>query len=75
MSKLVSLSNETYSTLRRMKGKNRSFSEVIMELVSKAEPKRDFLSLVGSLKSESKELESLKEEVERGRKRNSDRHL
>lgn len=73
MSKLVSLSNETYNTLKGMKGKNMSFSDVILELINKVEQKHDFLSLAGSLKFKSKELERFEEQIMQDRKRNTDR--
>jgi predicted CopG family antitoxin len=70
MSKLVSLSNEAYSTLLKMKGNDLSFSDVIMGLISGAGPRRDFLKFAGSLKSESRELEKLKKEIMEDRERN-----
>ena len=72
MSKLVSLSNAAYSTLQRMKGKDMSFSDVILKLVSSSSPKRNFMRFAGSLKKEYKGLESLKKQIEEDRRMNKD---
>lgn len=70
MTKLVSLSEEAYKTLSKMKGRDMSFSDVVLKLVGATFPKRDFLKLAGVLKSQSAELERFKKEVEKGRKMN-----
>ncbi len=73
MTKLVSLSNEAYSTLKKMKGKNMSFSDIVLKLVSSTNPKRDFLRLAGTFKSESPEFEAFKKQIDEDRKRNKDK--
>lgn len=70
MTKLVSLSNVAYATLLKMKGKNMSFSDVIMKVVGNGGPRHDFLKFAGSLKAHSKELEKFTAEIEADRKRN-----
>jgi predicted CopG family antitoxin len=55
-----------------MKGKNMSFSDVVLKLASGGGPKRNFMKLAGSLKKESKSLESLKKQIEEDRKINTD---
>lgn len=70
MTKLVSLSDEAYATLAKMKGKDMSFSQVILKLVYSAKPKRDFTKLAGTLKSETKELDKFKKQIKEDRQRN-----
>ncbi|MDE1868359.1 MAG: antitoxin VapB family protein [Candidatus Micrarchaeota archaeon] len=72
MSKLVSLSDVAYKTLSRMKGKDMSFSDVILKLVSTASPKRNFLKFAGSMQSQSVELERFKRQIKSDRERNTE---
>jgi predicted CopG family antitoxin len=70
MTKLVSLSENAYRTLLKMKVDDMSFSDVVLKLVKETTPKRNFLKLAGALKSESAELERFKKQVERDRRAN-----
>ncbi len=70
MTKLVSLSNEAYSTLYKMKAKDMSFSQIILKLVTISRPKRNFLKFAGMLKSQSKDLEQFKKQLNTDRQRN-----
>ncbi|MCL4379254.1 MAG: antitoxin VapB family protein [Candidatus Marsarchaeota archaeon] len=72
MTKLVSLSDPAYRTLQKMKGKNMSFSDVVLKLADAASPKRDFLKFAGVLKRHARELEKLKAQIAEDRERNTD---
>lgn len=72
MTRQVSLSEEAYSTLSKMKGKDMSFSDIVMKLTDSAKQKRDFLKFAGALKSQSEELEQLKKQIELERQANTE---
>ena len=68
----MALSEEAYGTLSKMKGKEMSFSDIVLKLVGAAAPKRNFLKLAGTLKAQSAELERFKKQIVRDRKRNTE---
>jgi predicted CopG family antitoxin len=70
MTRQVSLSEEAYKTLSKIKGKEMSFSDIVLKLVSATSPKRNFLKFAGIMKSQSVELEQFKKQIEKDRKRN-----
>ncbi len=70
MTKMVSLSEEAYETLSKMKDNGTSFSQLILKLVGESKQKRDFFRFAGSLKAESKELDQFKKQVQKDRNRN-----
>ena len=72
MTRQVALSEEAYGTLSKMKGKEMSFSDLVLKLAGAATPKRNFLKLAGELKSQSAKLESFKKQIGRDRKRNAE---
>ena len=71
MTKMVSLSEEAYETLSKMKDNGTSFSQLILKLVGESKQKRDFLRFAGSLKSESEELDQFKKQIQKDRNRNT----
>ena len=73
MTRQVALSEEAYNTLSKMKGRNTSFSEIILKLVGTVRQKRNFLKLAGTLKSQSADLERFKKQIEADRLRNTER--
>ena len=58
MVKVISLSEEAYSTLKEIKGENESFSEVIMKIRKKK--KGDLMSLFGIAKHDKEFIKGLK---------------
>jgi len=64
MTKTISLSDEAYNLLKRIKKKTESFSEVIMRVVSKKGGLSELLDLYPELK-ENSELEPIIEEFEK----------
>ena len=73
MTRPVSLSEEAYRTLSRLKGKNMSFSDVVIKLTGSAAPKRNFLRFAGALEAQAPELERFKKQIEKERKANVER--
>jgi predicted CopG family antitoxin len=73
MTKMVSLSEEAYETLSKMKDSGTSFSKLILKLVAESKQKRDFLRFAGSLKSESAELDQFKKQIQKDRNRNTEK--
>ena len=72
MTRQVSLSEEAYKTLSKMKGRDMSFSKVILKLVGVASQKRNFLKYAGKLKAQSEDLEQFKKQIEADRQINID---
>ncbi len=72
MTKMVSLSEEAYSLLSKIKGKDMSFSQAILKLIDQTNQKRDFLRFAGHLKNQSEELEEFKKQIKMDRKRNAE---
>ncbi len=75
MVKMVSLSELAYSKLSQKKGKNMSFSDVILQLLDENKGKADISEFAGILKSKSKELDKIKVEVLKERRRNLGRKI
>ena len=65
MVKVISLSNEAYELLKKMKGK-RSFSEVVMEKLGPRKP--DIMDFCGKWAGSKEELDRIAEELRRERK-------
>ncbi len=70
MTKPVTLSNEAYKELLKMKKNGMSFSDVILELVKRNKNISNFKSFAGSLSEESNDLDSFKKCIMNDRKRN-----
>lgn len=70
MTKPVTLSDDAYNALLGIKGKDMSFSEVILELVESSRQKRHFKKLAGTLRSKSSEMEELKKSIREDRMSN-----
>ena len=72
MTKPVTLSDEAYRELSKMKSKDLSFSDVVMKLVERNKNTPDFKSFSGVLREEHQELESFKKNIMEDRKQNTD---
>jgi len=72
MTRQVALSEEAYRTLSKMKGKEMSFSDIVLRLAGGAIPKRNFLKLAGALRARSSELERFKRQIAKDRKKNTE---
>ncbi len=70
MTKLVSLSNEAYATLLKRKGKNMSFSDVVMAI---SKGKGDIMRFAGALKGV--DVSEWKRRVAVDRKKNNGRKI
>ena len=66
MVKIISLSEEAYSELKKLKGVN-SFSEVVLGLVKPR--KSSLLNLAGKWPGSKTELNNIKEDIKKERKR------
>ncbi|MGD0729049.1 MAG: antitoxin VapB family protein [Candidatus Micrarchaeaceae archaeon] len=75
MVKMVSLSELAYSKLSQKKGKNMSFSDVILQLLDENKGKVDISEFAGILKNKSKELDKIKVKVLKERRRNLGRKI
>lgn len=75
MTKMVSLSELAYSKLAQIKGKNMSFSDVILKLLDENKGNVDISEFAGILKSKGKELDKIKMEVLKERRRNLGRKI
>ena len=73
MTKPVTLSNEAYEALKKVKGKDMSFSEAVLKLVENSNPKKDFNKFAGALKAQARELEKFKLQIEEDRARNDEK--
>ncbi len=65
MAKLIAISEEAYTRLRRLKGKDRSFTKVILELVG--EKSGDLGDLFGALNVSTERLNRIKREIKKER--------
>lgn len=72
---MVSLSELAYSKLAQIKGKNMSFSDVILKLLDENRGNTDISEFAGVLKSRGRELDRIKLEVLKERKRNLGRSV
>ena len=70
MTKPVTLSNEAYEALKKVKGKDMSFSDVVLKLIEQSNGGKDFNKFAGSLKAQARELEKFKIQIEEDRARN-----
>ena len=70
MTKPVTLSNKAYEALKKVKGKDMSFSDVVLKLIEHSNSERDFNKFAGILKAQASELEKFKVQVEEERARN-----
>ena len=75
MTKMVSLSNEAYYELTKLKGKKMSFSDTIISLIKQHKEKGDIKKFAGILKTKKNELEEFSLQIQRDRRRNSGRFL
>ena len=66
MVKPVSLSNEAYDVLSKMKTTNESFSDVVLRLVEKSEKKLDVTEFFGVWKN-LEGIDEMKKNIERNR--------
>ena len=70
MTKPVTLSNKAYEALKKVKGKDMSFSDVVLKLIEHSNSERDFNKFAGILKAQASELEKFKVQIEEDRARN-----
>ena len=70
MTKPVTLSNEAYEALKKVKGKGMSFSDVVLKLIEHSNSEQDFNKFAGILKAQARELGKFKVQIEEDRKRN-----
>ncbi|MDE1856110.1 MAG: antitoxin VapB family protein [Candidatus Micrarchaeota archaeon] len=71
MSKLIAIADETYANLTRLKGKNKSFTEVINELLGRKSGNIE--QFFGALKD--KDVRPFLKELEEKRRKNVHRNL
>ena len=70
MPKPVTLSNTAQEALKKVKGKDMSFSDVELQLVGHFNNRQDFNKLPVSLKAQANELEKFKLQIKEYRARN-----
>lgn len=73
MTKVISLSNKAYESLKNMKEGNDSFSDVVLKLVNK-ERKKSLLEFAGIWKDIPK-MDKIFEEIVRERHKSRDRKI
>ena len=73
MTKPVTLSNEAYEALKKVKGKDMSFSDVVLKLVEQSNSGHDFNKFAGAMKAQTRELEKFKLQIEEDRARNAEK--
>ena len=73
MTKPVTLSNAAYEALKKVKGKDMSFSDAVLKLVEQSSNKQAFSKFAGALKAQANELEKFKLQIEEDRKRNAEK--
>jgi predicted CopG family antitoxin len=66
MAKLIAVSEEAYSRLSKLKGKDKSFTKIIIELTD--EKKTDISDLFGALNMSPEKVKALKETIKGERK-------
>jgi predicted CopG family antitoxin len=66
MAKLIAVSEEAYSRLSKLKGKDRSFTKIIIELTE--EKKTDISDLFGALNMSPDKVKAIKETIKEERK-------
>ncbi len=75
MTKLISLSNEAYAQLLKLKTRGSSFSDTIMSLIKKSNDEGDIRRFAGSMRGHKTELEDFKRLIEKDRRNNYGRTL
>jgi len=73
MVKVISLSDEAYGKLKNRKSADKSFSDVVIELVDK-KPKKSIMDLFGALKNDKESIMAF-EESYKARKNLKLRHI
>lgn len=73
VTKPVTLSNEAYEALKKIKKKDMSFSDVVLKLVELSNTKKDFHKFAGALKAQAFEMEKFKLQIEEDRARNAEK--
>lgn len=69
MVKVISLSNEAYEKLKRIKGEN-SFSEVVINIIDeKKENQKGIMELAGAWADDAEKWEKIKEQIYKDRKK------
>lgn len=66
MAKLIAVSEEAYSRLSKLKGKDKSFTKIIIELTE--EKKTDISDLFGALNMSPEKVRAIKETIKEERK-------
>ncbi len=66
MAKLIAVSEEAYSRLTKLKGREKSFTTVILELTEKK--KSDIMNFFGALEMKEREATALKARLKKERK-------
>lgn len=66
MAKLIAVSEEAYSRLSKLKGKDKSFTKIIIELTE--EKKTDIRDLFGALNMSPEKVKAIKETIKEERK-------
>ena len=66
MAKLIAVSEEAYSRLSKLKGKDKSFTKIIIELTD--EKKTDISDLFGALNMSPEKVKAIKETIKEERK-------
>jgi len=66
MAKLIAVSEEAYSRLSKLKGKDKSFTKIIIELTD--EKKTDISDLFGALNMSPDKVKAIKETIKEERK-------
>ncbi len=66
MVKVISLSNEAYEKLKALKGNEKSFSDVVIEIVAN-KPKGDMMKFFGIWKDDSVYWERFEKEIRKSR--------
>ena len=75
MAKQIAISDEVYNTLVEMKGKDKSFSQVIMSLVGWRAKNRAIMKFAGVGKNDAKRLDELKRFIAENRKNSRPREI
>ena len=73
MAKSITLSDAAYEALLREKGKDMSFSDVVLKLVEPSKRKSNFSKYAGALKSDATDLEEFKKHIKKDRARSTER--
>lgn len=68
MVKVISLSNEAYSRLKALKGRDKSFSDVVVE-VTDGRKKNNLMDFAGALTDNAKEWEEIGKKIYEDRKK------